>query len=127
MILRGTDRVAFGRHGLRCCSTYTSMLLVPYFESTGMGYFICSEGFCRYSLIRILARRPALKTMLRWLHAGKCPRGQLRGQNLGGAKPADLTVEQPTKVEFAINLQTAKKIGLTIPAKVLAWADKVIK
>jgi len=55
------------------------------------------------------------------------PDPRLRRQDLEGAKPADLPIEQPTKFDLIINVKTAQALGLTIPQTVLQQATEILQ
>jgi putative ABC transport system substrate-binding protein len=98
--------------------------------------------FNKYEQIAELALQQGLPTMYQWrefaIAGGLMSYGPSQaevyrqvgiyaGRILNGDKPADLPVQQSTKVELIINLKTAKLLGLTVPASLLVAADEVIE
>jgi ABC-type uncharacterized transport system substrate-binding protein len=118
------------------------------FEAAGAGraeaLFVTAQPFTNQHRAQILDlvakhRLPAIYTLRSFVDAGglmsygPSQADQYRraatyvDRILKGARPADLPVEQPTKFELAINLRTARTLGLTVPAGLLQRADQVIE
>ena len=113
-------------------------------QSRTDGLVIAADAFIgsrREKLVALAARHavPAIYEWREFAHAGGLISygsnvsgifrqvGVYVGRVLAGAKPADLPIQQPTKIELVINLKTAKALGLTIPQSILARADEVIE
>lgn len=103
----------------------------------GVNFFIPHRN--RIVDLQLKLRLPAMYTHSAWVPAGglmsyttdQAERYRRAAEYvdriLKGTKPADLPIERPTKFEFIVNLKTAKQIGITIPPRVLARADKIIR
>jgi ABC-type uncharacterized transport system substrate-binding protein len=121
--------------------------IAPAFEALkgrAEALYICSDPLLATNAIRIstlalAARLPTMHGLREYLEAGGLMSyganfpdlfrraAEFVNKILRGSKPADLPVEQPTKYELAMNLKTAKTLGLTIPPTLLARSDEVIE
>jgi putative ABC transport system substrate-binding protein len=108
----------------------------------GLAIIAAPEFFTNASTLATLALEAGLPTVCEWRKMAEqgCLLGygpdivELNSRNADyvarifrGAAPGDLPIEQPTHYEFAVNLKTAKALGLTIPPAILARADDVIE
>jgi putative ABC transport system substrate-binding protein len=108
------------------------------------GFFVLADtliGMRRSQIVEFVTQQhlPSVFTLREWVVAGglmsygpSFPDLYRRAATyvdkiLKGAKPADLPVEQPTKFELAINLKTAKALGITMPPSLLLLADEVLQ
>jgi putative ABC transport system substrate-binding protein len=114
-ISRGRDSLVVLEDGMiNVCSTQIADTAVKHRLPTifGLTTFVEAGGLMAYG-----PNRPEL-----WRRAATFVDKILRG-----AKPGDLPVEQPVRFDLAINVRTAERLGLTIPAEVLVRADQVIE
>ena len=98
-----------------------NLLATPLFTVNARGIIECIAA------LRLPAMHPWPEAAEDGGLLGYGPRFVKTFRQMRGARPADIPVEQPTKLELVVNLKTAKAIGLTVPQSILLRADEVIE